>query len=103
MKKEDITRFIGYQLSHEDQAIREPVRNLKGITLRTSLLPLFLDLLKENTSLLVKTNSQVFFVRFVEQRECCFFFLRKLTDCKNLRVMDMDQYLVTDCLKCQPF
>lgn len=57
MKKEDITRFIGYQLSHEDQAIREPVRNLKGITLRTSLLPLFLDLLKENTSLLVKTEN----------------------------------------------
>ena len=89
MKKEDITRFIGYQLSHEDQAIREPVRNLKGITLRnclTSLLPLFLDLLKENTSLPVKTwkiilkfcwkaklFSQIFFVRFVEQRECFFF------------------------------
>lgn len=62
MKKEDITRFIGYQLSHEDQAIREPVRNLKGITLRTSLLPLFLDLLKENTSLLViLLKSQTFF------------------------------------------
>lgn len=116
--KKKISRdLLDINWSHEDKSIRELVRNLKGITLRnclTSLLPLFLDLLKENTPLPVKTwkiifkfwwkaklFSQIFFVRFVEQREC--FFLRKLTDRKNLRVLDMDQYLVTDCLNCQPF
>ena len=88
--KKKISRdLLDINWSHEDKAIRELVRNLKGITLRnclTSLLPLFLDLLKENTPLPVKTwkiifkfwwkaklFSQIFFVRFVEQRECFFF------------------------------